>query len=73
MPGYGAQGAGPEDAAQAFDHHGRGAVVNSSRGILFPKAGRPGRLAGEGRWEDAAAAAAEEMRDALARALDRRR
>ncbi len=34
VPGYGAQGAGPEDIAGAFDNRGLGAIVNSSRGIM---------------------------------------
>ncbi|MFP5211808.1 MAG: orotidine-5'-phosphate decarboxylase [Acidobacteriota bacterium] len=36
MPGYGAQGAGAEDVKDAFKEKGLGAVVNSSRGILYP-------------------------------------
>lgn len=35
MPGYGAQGAKAEDVAAAFYKGGTGAMVNSSRGILF--------------------------------------
>jgi orotidine-5'-phosphate decarboxylase len=35
IPGYGAQGAGAADIAGGFLPHGRGAIVNSSRGILF--------------------------------------
>ncbi len=35
IPGYGAQGAGAADIAGGFLAHGRGALVNSSRGILF--------------------------------------
>ena len=34
VPGYGAQGGSAEDAAYAFDENGRGAIVNSSRGII---------------------------------------
>ena len=34
VPGYGAQGAKAEDVAVNFDANGRGAIVNSSRGIL---------------------------------------
>lgn len=33
VPGYGTQGGKAEDLAPAFDRHGRGAVVNNSRGI----------------------------------------
>jgi orotidine-5'-phosphate decarboxylase len=36
VPGYGAQGGGAADVAPAFRADGLGAVVNSSRGILFP-------------------------------------
>jgi len=35
LPGYGAQGATAVDAAPAFQADGLGALVNSSRGILF--------------------------------------
>jgi orotidine-5'-phosphate decarboxylase len=36
VPGYGAQGASAADTAGAFLPGGRGAVVNSARGITFP-------------------------------------
>ena len=36
MPGYGAQGAKSEDIAKAFCNKGLGAIINSSRGILYP-------------------------------------
>ncbi len=35
IPGYGAQGGGAQDVVHGFDKDGFGAVVNSSRGILF--------------------------------------
>ena len=34
VPGYGAQGGGANDAKNAFDTNGRGAIINSSRGIM---------------------------------------
>ena len=34
VPGYGAQGGGAKDVAPAFDENGRGAIINSSRGIM---------------------------------------
>lgn len=34
IPGYGAQGATAKDLRGAFDENGRGAIVNSSRGII---------------------------------------
>ncbi len=70
VPGYGAQGGTAADCAAAFDGKGEGAVVNSSRGILF--AWRKGPLAerhGEAAWEKAVEEAALEMRAALAAAL----
>ncbi len=36
VPGFGAQGGSAADAAAAFRPDGLGAIVNSSRGILFP-------------------------------------
>jgi orotidine-5'-phosphate decarboxylase len=35
IPGYGAQGGGAADTAAGFDERGLGAIVNSSRGILY--------------------------------------
>jgi orotidine-5'-phosphate decarboxylase len=35
VPGYGAQGGGASDVAGGFDEHGLGAIINSSRGIIF--------------------------------------
>lgn len=35
VPGYGAQGGGAKDIISCFDNNGLGAVVNSSRGILY--------------------------------------
>ncbi len=62
VPGYGAQGGGAGDVVNAFDEHGRGAVINSSRAIIcaWKKTGNGGR--------DYAKAARDEalkMRDAL--------
>ena len=34
VPGYGAQGGSAAEAARAFDENGRGAIINSSRGII---------------------------------------
>lgn len=34
VPGYGAQGGGAQDAKNAFDSNGLGAIINSSRGIM---------------------------------------
>ncbi len=55
IPGYGAQGGSAKDLAPAFGEHFSGGIVNSSRGILFPKA-----QDGEA-WKDAIRRAAKEM------------
>ncbi|MHC4862110.1 MAG: orotidine-5'-phosphate decarboxylase, partial [Planctomycetota bacterium] len=41
LPGYGAQGGKAEALRRAFGDSGRGAVVNSSRGIIFAHAREP--------------------------------
>ena len=71
VPGYGAQGGGPADVLAAFDAEGLGAVVNSSRGIIYAIDREPwsGRF-GPDEWDRAAAAAAEEMRNAINEAMD---
>lgn len=61
VPGLGAQGATGDDVAGAFDANGLGAVVNSSRGVIFAHA-RPDyakQFAPEN-WTDAVATAARE-------------
>ena len=56
VPGYGAQGGTSADTAAAFHEDGQGALVNSSRGIIFAyeKQSAP-------RWEDAVESAARSM------------
>ena len=58
VPGYGAQGATARDVAATHRADGSGVVVNSSRGITFPKA-QPGG------WREAVAAAAQQARAEL--------
>jgi orotidine-5'-phosphate decarboxylase len=62
VPGYGAQGATASDTAAAFRDDGLGAVVNSSRGILFA---HPPDVAD---WEGAVASATRAAIAALAEA-----
>lgn len=62
VPGYGSQGGTSKDVATAFDAAGLGALINSSRGILF--AFQKGKLAqefGETHWEGAVEAATRMM------------
>lgn len=55
VPGYGAQGAGARDALAAVDGDGKGALINSARGILYAwRKERPGEA---GTGADYAAAA----------------
>jgi len=62
VPGYGAQGATAEDCRPCFDGRGRGAVVNSSRGIIFAYAREAGR---PGAWQEAVERAARRMKESL--------
>jgi len=41
VPGFGAQGGDASDVAGAFDERGLGAVINSSRDIIFAHAREP--------------------------------
>jgi orotidine-5'-phosphate decarboxylase len=61
IPGYGAQGASARDVAGAFDDNGLGAVVNSSRGILFAYEDEAYRHLGPDRWEQAVEQATRDM------------
>lgn len=72
VPGYGAQGAGADDAVAGFvkGPHGReGGVVNSSRAVLYPEAAQ--RATSLKDWQDAIAAAMDaasaDLRAACAR------
>lgn len=56
LPGYGAQGGKADDLAPAFAEGGRGALVNSSRGIAFAYRDSPGTA-----WKDAARRALDDM------------
>ncbi len=61
IPGYGAQGGTAADVARGFLKDGTGAVVNSSRGILYASAGKD--------WAAAAEKAAKTMSIELGKAL----
>jgi len=62
VPGYGAQGGGAEDVKPCFHDNGTGAIVNSSRGIIFAyeKQGKSGEA-----YAEAAREAAESMKEDL--------
>jgi orotidine-5'-phosphate decarboxylase len=70
VPGYGAQGGTASDVARTFDANGGGAVVNSSRAILFAWKDAPD---GAKRYADLARAAAVATTKAIADALAARK
>ncbi len=63
VPGYGAQGGKADDVMGAFDSNGLGAIVNSSRNIIFAYEGRKGSANDD--WQTSVEAAAKEMIGAL--------
>ncbi len=66
VPGFGAQGATARDVAGAFDEQGLGAIVNSSRGIIFAHRREEYAAAfGASRWQEAVEAATRKMIDQL--------
>jgi orotidine-5'-phosphate decarboxylase len=65
VPGFGAQGAGPSEVAPAFRADGLGAIINSSRGIVFPF------VPGDTNWENLIETAARETITAVAASRDR--
>jgi orotidine-5'-phosphate decarboxylase len=72
VPGYGAQGGGADDVVGAFDYRGLGAVVNSSRAIMYAYRAEPySALFGADDFAAAAAVAARDARDAINQALHR--
>ncbi|MDO4582877.1 MAG: orotidine-5'-phosphate decarboxylase [Planctomycetia bacterium] len=62
VPGFGAQGGTADDVMAAFDANGLGAIINSSRGIIFAHARKDfaGKFA-DADWEKAVEAATLEM------------
>lgn len=63
IPGFGAQGGTARDVSRGFDSSGHGAIINSSRGIIF--AYQKAEFAHLD-WQTAVARAAGDMRDQLA-------
>lgn len=58
IPGYGAQGGTANDVVHGFDSRGLGAVVNSSRGIIFAYLSAKYKHLD---WQEAIAQAARDM------------
>lgn len=65
VPGYGAQGGGADDVVPCFNSDGYGAIVNSSRGIIFAYQKQGGE------HDEAAGKAAEAMREDLKKSLSK--
>jgi len=66
VPGFGSQGGTARDVAAAFDRQGTGAIVNSSRGIIFAYARSPyDKRFGPARWQEAVEAATRDMIEQL--------
>lgn len=63
VPGWGAQGGKAEAIKACFDTNGRGAIVNSSRGVMHAYAVGDLKHYGMERWKDAVREAAKNLRD----------
>jgi orotidine-5'-phosphate decarboxylase len=69
VPGYGAQGAGPADVQACFNADGYGAIINSSRAIMYAYRQQAYRAFGEERYPEASQAAILAMKGELAAVL----
>ena len=70
IPGFGAQGGDAGDVVAGFDQTGLGAIVNSSRNIIFAHSRAEYRdRFGPSDWQGAVEAATREMNDQLASVL----
>ena len=63
IPGYGAQGGSASDVVHGMDHQGLGAIVNSSRGIIFAYENK--EYASASNWQSAVENATHAMIEAL--------
>jgi orotidine-5'-phosphate decarboxylase len=69
VPGYGAQGGSAKDVAKAFRSDGTGAIINSSRGIIFAHKDPKHADLAASNWEKAVEAAVLSAKKELAEAL----
>jgi orotidine-5'-phosphate decarboxylase len=69
VPGYGAQGAGAADVQACFNADGHGAIINSSRAIMYAYRQQAYRAFGEEHYPEAARAAVLAMREELSAVL----
>lgn len=66
VPGWGAQGGHAAAVRACFDANGRGAIVNSSRGVMHAYASGPLKEHGEARWKEAVEVAARQFHKEIA-------
>jgi orotidine-5'-phosphate decarboxylase len=71
VPGLGAQGGTASDAAKAFKSDGTGAIINSSRGIIFAYKDAKYKDIGSSNWEKAIEMATLETKRQISEALGR--
>jgi orotidine-5'-phosphate decarboxylase len=67
VPGYGAQGGAASDVVHAMDDRGLGAIINSSRGIIF--AYENAKYQSTSNWQTAVELATNDMIQSLSEAL----
>ncbi len=61
VPGFGSQGGTAKDVAAAFDQNGQGAIINSSRNIIFAHEREEYRSIGQQDWQRAVEQATRDM------------
>ncbi len=61
VPGFGSQGGAAKDVAAAFDQNGQGAIINSSRAIIFAHQREEYRTIGRQDWQRAVEQATRDM------------
>lgn len=71
VPGYGVQGATAEDAVVNFDKEGLGAIINSSRGIMYAYSKKHKDIANRFGWKYAIEMAASESRQDINAAIEK--
>jgi orotidine-5'-phosphate decarboxylase len=66
VPGWGAQGGAAATVRACFNKEGKGAIVNSSRGVMHAYASGPFKDHGLDRWREAVSKAAEALNKEIA-------
>ena len=71
VPGYGAQGGKGDDLVHFFNEDGRGAIINSSRGIIAAYKQEAYKAFGEENYAEASRKAVEDMKEDIRQALEK--